>query len=109
MSDDLARLFVEDKNPVADESFVSRVSGRIAWHKRMLFAIPLVAGALLVLAVWATWPAAYRWSGDAVADAAVMAVSLRAFATSQIGMLAIAVLLLTVALWLWLYERVRRR
>jgi len=108
MSDDLNHLFAEEPSPADDETFVTRVSGRIAWNKRVLMVVPMAAFAVLLLAIWATWPMAYQLSGNAVAATVVMAVSLREFATSQIGMLAIAVLLLTGALWLWLYERVRR-
>lgn len=109
MSDDtdLTRLFAETAVLPHDDAFVARVAGRIAWRKRLTLAVPVGLAALLLLAVWATWPAAYVFSVNALSGVLLIADSLATFFTSPTGILAAVVLLLTVAFWAWLFERVR--
>ena len=68
MSDDtdLIRLFAEEAILPADEDFVTGVTARIAWRKRLILAAPFGAALLLLLAIWPTWPAASTFSGNAL-------------------------------------------
>ena len=107
MSDDtdLTRLFAETASVPDDDAFVARVTGRIAWRKRLILATPAGLAALLLLAIWTTWPAVYDFSSAALSGIRLIADSLGSFFTSPAGILAVAVLLLTAALWAWLFER----
>ena len=111
MSDDsdLIRLFAAEPVLPADEAFVAGVTTRIAWRKRFAFAVPLGAAALLLLAIWATWPAAYTFSDNVLAGLSLMTESLGAFSNSLAGMVAAGALLLATALWSWLNEQLRGR
>ena len=111
MSDDsdLIRLFAEDDALPADEAFVSGVAARIVRRKRLAFAAPLGVAMLLLFAIWATWPAAYAFSGNAFAGILLMADSLGAFFNSPAGMVAGGALLLTAGLWRWLDDRLSGR
>ena len=111
MSDDtdLIRLFAEDDAFPADEAFVASVTARIARRKRLAFAAPLGAALLLLFAIWATWPAAYNFSGNALAGLMLMADSLGTFFNSAAGMVAGGALLLSAALWSWLNDQLRGR
>lgn len=109
MSDDtdLTRLFAETADLPADEAFVARVTRRIGWHRRLTSAMPVGLAAVLLLAIGATWPAAYAFSADALAGVFLIADALGAFFTSPSGILAATVLLLTAAFWAWLFGRMR--
>ena len=111
MSDDsdLIRLFAEEDAPPADEAFVSGVTARIARRKRLALAAPFGAAALLLLAIWITWPAAYTFSDDALTGLMLMAETLGAFFNSAAGMIAGGALLISAALWSWLNEQMRGR
>lgn len=108
MSDDLdlQRLFTEEPAP-ADEAFVAGVTARIAWRRRLAWALPAGAALLLVFAIWATWPAAYTFSGNAIAGLVLIGASLGEFFNSPVGMIAVTALLATAAFWAWMYERLR--
>lgn len=107
MSDDLdlIRMFAQAAPLLEDDAFVAQVTARIAWRRRVLWAMPAGAAALLVLAIWATWPAAYGFSTDALAGILLIANALEAFFNSPLGMITATTLLLTTVLWSWLYER----
>ncbi len=109
MSDDtdLIRLFAQTAELPQDEAFVAGVSRRIAARRRLAWAWPAGAAVLLLLAIWATWPAAYTFSIDALSGIQLLAGSLATISNSPAGMLTAAVLLLTAVLWSWLFERVR--
>ena len=111
MSDDtdLIRLFAEEDTLPGDEAFVAGVTARIALRKRLAVAAPFGAALLLLLAIWATWPAAYTFSGNALAGLMLMADSLGAFFNSPAGMVAGGALLLSAALWSWLNDQLRGR
>ncbi len=109
MSDDLdlTRMFAETAPAPEDDAFVAQVTTRIAWRRRVLWAMPAGAAALLILAIWATWPAAYGFSTDALAGILLIANTLETFFNSPLGMITAATLLLTGALWSWLQDRTR--
>jgi hypothetical protein len=104
---DLTRMFAEAALPADDDAFVARVTARIAWRKRLILAMPVGLAALLLLAIWATWPAAYDFSRDVLSGLVLLAVWLNEFFTSPAGMFAAVVLLLTAAAWSWLFDRTR--
>ena len=109
MSDDLdlTRIFAEAAPPPGDEAFVAQVTSRIAWRRRVLWAMPAGAAALLVLAIWATWPAAYGFSTDALTGILLIANALETFFNAPLGMITATTLLVTAVLWSWLYDRTR--
>lgn len=109
MSDDtdLIRLFAEEDALPADEAFVTGVTARIVRRKRLTLAAPFGAAILLLLAIWATWPAAYTFSGNALAGILLMTDSLGTFFNSAAGMVAGGALLLSAALWRWLNDQLR--
>ena len=106
---DLIRLFAQEDALPADEAFVTRVTARIARRNRLALAAPFGAALLLLLAIWATWPAAYTFSGNALAGLMLMADSLGTFFNAPAGMIAAGALLLSAALWSWLNEQLHGR
>lgn len=104
---DLTRFFAQADELPADEAFVARVAGRIARRRLMAWALPAGVAALLLLAIWATWPAAYEFSSNAYAGIDWLTDAVRGVAMSDAGMLAITALVLTAASWSWLYDFVR--
>lgn len=104
---DLTRLFAQDAVPDEDAAFVAGVAARIAWRRSFAFGLPVAATALLLLSVWATWPAAYAFSGAVMAGLRLIFAATQVFFTSPTGMLVAVVLLATGAAWTWLLERVR--
>ena len=111
MSDDtdLIRLFAEEDALPANEAFVAGVTARIARRKRLALAAQFGAAILLLLAIWATWPASYAFSGIAFAGILLMTDSLGTFFNSAAGMVAGGALLLSAALWSWLNDQLRGR
>jgi hypothetical protein len=109
MSDDLdlTRLFADAPAPPDGEAFVARIAFRIAWYRRLALALPAGAVALLVFAIWATWPAVYVFSRDALSGILLIAHAISTFFTSPTGMFAATVLLLTAAAWTRLFEWLR--
>ena len=106
---DLVRLFAEEPTLPDDEAFVAGVTARLARRRRLAVATPVGAAMLLLLAIWATWPAAYNFSGNAIAGLMLMTDSLGAFFNSPAGMVTGGALLLTAALWGWLNDRLHGR
>ena len=104
---DLIRLFAEEDALPADETFVAGVTARLVRRKRLALAAPLGVAMLLLFAIWATWPAAFNFSGNALAGILLMADSLGAFFNSPAGMVAGGALLLTAAMWRWLHDHLR--
>ena len=111
MSDDtdLVRLFAEEPALPADEAFVAGVAARLVRRRRLALAAPLCAAALLLVAIWATWPAALDFSNYTLGGLMLMTQALGAFFNSLAGMVAAAALLLAAALWTWLNEYVPSR
>ncbi|HXC56716.1 MAG TPA: hypothetical protein VNU97_15570 [Rhizomicrobium sp.] len=109
MSDDtdLTRLFAQAPQVPGDEAFVARVAGRLAWQRRLALALPAAAAAVLLLAVWATWPAAFAFSRDALSGLEFLVDATTAFCNSPPGRFAAGLILVTGALWAWLFERLR--
>ena len=110
MSDDdfeLRRLFAEADGMVADEMFVARVQARLGRRKHMALAALAAAVAVLLAALWATWPAAYAFSNATLEGMAFITAGARLMLASQTGQLAAGALVVAAMLWLWLYERLR--
>jgi hypothetical protein len=110
MSDDadLTRLFAEAPDLSGDDdAFVIRVTARIAWRRRLVWLMPAGAAAALLLAIWATWPAAYDFSRNALAGIGWIGDSIAIFANSELGMLLAAALLVTGLIWRWTFDQVR--
>lgn len=102
---DLKRLFAEAEAPAPDEAFVASVSARIRQQNRLAYAIPAVLALLLLAAIWATWPAAYMFSAEALAGIATFGTTIGMLANSQLGMTVALTLVATGLLWAWLFER----
>ncbi|MBS0470469.1 MAG: hypothetical protein JSR60_05315 [Proteobacteria bacterium] len=107
MSDDsdLIRLFAEDDSAISDEAFVSAVSARIRMRQYAVLAVPTLLTALLLAAVWATWPAAYVFSTSVMSGLATLGAMVGTLANSQLGMTVALTLVATGLLWAWLFER----
>ncbi len=105
MSDDLARLFAEQPDPPDDETFVTQVTIRITRRRQLAIALPAILAALLVLAIWAIWPAAYLFGTDALSGIAFIANGIGGFFTTPVGILTAAALLFAAVIWAWIREQ----
>ncbi|MEI9996994.1 MAG: hypothetical protein WDM91_20535 [Rhizomicrobium sp.] len=104
---DLIRLFAEQPVPPDDDAFVAGVAARIARRGWLMLAPPFVVVLIFALGVWATWPAVFAFSAEALRGIRLIANGVRAVFDSPAGMAIATVLLATAAFWTWLYERVR--
>jgi hypothetical protein len=104
---ELTRLFAETPSIDEGEEFVRRVSTKIAWHRRTAWLVPMVAIGFLLVAIWASWPAALAFSTAAISGIVLVANGVNAFFSSSAGLLLAAVLSLTGVLWQWLHYHLR--
>jgi hypothetical protein len=103
----LARLFAEPADPAGGEAFVAGVTVRIARRRRLRTAAPFAALAALLLAVWATWPAAQTLATMTAHGVTLLGDSLSGFFTSYVGTATAGALLLPLAVWAWATGRLR--
>ncbi|HEY0106740.1 MAG TPA: hypothetical protein VGB91_11700 [Rhizomicrobium sp.] len=104
---ELAGLFATLPDPAPDEAFVAAVALRIARRRRLAMLWPAGCGFVLLLLVWASRPAGDVFAGWVQSGLNLIAVEVGRFATSPAGTFAAAILLVTGALWAWLYERLK--
>ena len=104
---DLARLFTEQPEPSNGDAFAAAVATRIAHRRRILMAAPIVLIALLLVAVWATWPAAKIFATASLGSVDQLAHGVSGFFTSDIGVALAAAVTLSLASWAFATRNLR--
>jgi hypothetical protein len=104
---DLARLFAQTADPSGSDAFVAGVTGRIARRRRLRLAAPTALIAALLLAVWATRPAAKTFAVTSLGSVDLLAHGISGFFTSDIGTAVAAALTLSLAIWAFATGRLR--
>ena len=109
MSEDtgLARLFAEQPEPSDGDAFAARVSARLANRRRLRLASPFAAAAMLLLAVWATWPAAKTFAVTSLGSIDLLAHGISGFFTSDTGTAVAGAMALSLAIWAFATGRLR--
>jgi hypothetical protein len=104
---DLARLFAERPEPADGDAFAARVSTRLARQRQLRIALPLVGIVALLLAVWATGPAAKTAAVTALGGIDLLAQGTSGFFNSDVGTATAAALALTLTIWAFATGRLR--
>jgi len=96
---DLARLFAEQPEPSNGDAFTAGVATRVARRRQFRLWLPVVAGVLLLIAVWATWPAAKTFAVASLGSVDFLAHGVSGFFHSTTGIVAAAAVTLALASW----------
>ena len=101
MSDDtdLTRLFAEQPEPPDGDAFAARLSAHLAYRRQLRIALPFALVGALLLAAWATWPAAKIYAMTSLGGIDLLAHGISGFFNSDIGMVSAGAVLLSFAIW----------